>query len=90
MHDTVAVPFTLRLVGIIAPQFKPLGLLPTSATVPVSPWTSAIVIVDFCDDPTLVGPGCVATIEKSGGIPNVKVAVAVWLRDPLVPFTVTL
>ncbi len=36
-HDTVAVPFVVKLVDEIGPQFRPEGTISVSETVPVSP-----------------------------------------------------
>ena len=58
-------------------------------TVPGKALTEEIVIVEVTAEPalvtTLVG---LAAIEKSGTL-TLKVTVALWERDPLVPLTVT-
>lgn len=36
-HDIVAVPFVVKLVDVIEPQFNPDGVLSVNATVPVKP-----------------------------------------------------
>lgn len=36
-HETVAVPFAVKLVDEIKPQFSPDGTLSVSVTVPVNP-----------------------------------------------------
>ena len=75
------------LVGLRV-QVRPAGdTAEVSATVPVNPWTGATVIVEVAVAPatavTLVG---LAVTVKSV---TVTVTVAVWVRDPLVPVTVT-
>jgi hypothetical protein len=68
-HETVAVPLVLKLVDEIGPQFSPVGAVSVKDTIPVSPLSNAIVIVDLPDAPTFNADGEVATIEKSGGVP---------------------
>jgi len=71
------VPLLVKLVGEIAPQLNPDGTLSVTVTEPVNPLMRLIVIVDFADEPTFTAEGEVAVIVKSGGVPNVNVAV-VW------------
>ena len=58
-----------------------------SATVPVNPLTGATVMVDVAATPTLTLAvvGLAVTVKSV----TVTVTVAVWVRDPLVPVTVT-
>jgi hypothetical protein len=69
-------------------QVRPVGETEeVRATVPVNPWRGATVIVEvaaaFASAVTLVG---LAVTVKSL---TVTVTVAEWVRDPLVPVTVT-
>ena len=89
MHDTVAVPEPVRLLGVIAPQLNPAGTLSVRATVPVNPLVGVSVIVEVVVDPAFTDVGEVAVIVKLGGAANMNEAVAEWLRDPLVPLIVT-
>jgi hypothetical protein len=82
----VAVPEFVTLVGVIAPQVRLAGTVSVSDTVPVKPLTAAIVIVEVADVPTVTAAGEVAAILKSV---TVNVAVAEWVRVPLVPVIVT-
>lgn len=74
------------LLGVMAPQVKLVGTVSVNATVPVKPLTAPTVIVEVAEVPTVTAAGDVAAIVKSV---TVKVAVAEWLRVPLVPVTVT-
>jgi hypothetical protein len=85
LHDTVAVPEVVTLVGLMAPQVNPEGTVSVNETFPVNPLTSAMVIVDVAEVPTITAAGDVAAIVKSV---MVKVAVAGWVREPLVPVMV--
>lgn len=85
LHDTVAVPELVTLVGEIAPQVRPLGTVSVRLTVPVNPLTAVIVIVDVAETPVFTAAGEVAAIVKSV---TVKVAVAEWESVPAVPVTV--
>jgi hypothetical protein len=86
-HDTVAVPEPVTLPGVKAPQFRPAGGVSVRVTTPVKPFTADMVIVDVADTPLLTAAGEVADMVKSCGAINVKVALAEWLSDPLVPVT---
>ncbi len=86
LHDTVAVPEFVTLVGVIAPQVKLAGTVSVKLTVPVKPLTAATVIVEVEETPALTAAGDVALTVKSV---TVKVAVALWVSVPLVPVTVT-
>jgi len=58
-----------------------------SATVPVNPWTGATVIVEVPAVPALAVTVVGAAVTVKSRI--VTVTVAVWVREPLVPVTVT-
>jgi hypothetical protein len=88
VQDTVAVPDPVTLLGVIAPQLNPVGLVKVSDTTPAKPPTDVIVIVDDADPPPLTAAGEVAPIVKSWAAVNVKVAVIEWVRVVLVPVTV--
>ena len=72
-------------VGLIAPQVRFVGTVSVKLTVPVNPFRAETVIVDVADVPTVTAAGEVAEMLKSV---TVKVAVAEWESDPLVPVTV--
>jgi hypothetical protein len=85
LHETVAVPELVMLVGVIAPQVKFAGAESVNATVPVKPLTADTVIVDVTETPALIAEGDVEAIVKSV---IVKAAVAECERVPLVPVIV--
>jgi hypothetical protein len=84
-HDTVAVPEPVIEPGVIAPQVRPAGTVSVRVTTPANPLAAVIVIVELADWPTLTAAGEDAAIVKST---KLKVAVAVWTKEPLVPVTV--
>jgi hypothetical protein len=83
VHDNVALPEFVRLVGLMVQ----LVLFVVRLIVPVKPFTAVAVIVEvpatFALTVTDVG---LALIVKSL---TVKVTVVAWDRLPLVPVTVT-
>jgi hypothetical protein len=85
LHDTVAVPAPVTLVGVIAPQVRFAGTVSVRLTIPVNPLTAVTVMVEVADVPTVTAAGEAAAMVKSR---TVKVAVAEWLSVPLVPVTV--
>jgi hypothetical protein len=85
LHDSVAVPEFVTLVGVMAPQVRLAGTTSVRLMVPVNPLTAVKVIVDDAAVLTVV-EGEVAVMVKSV---TVKVAEALWVRVPLVPVTVT-
>ena len=87
LHETVAVPEFVMLLGVIAPQVRFAGTVSVRLTVPVKPFTAVIVIVEVADTPALTAAGEVAAIVKSV---TVNVAVAEWDNVPLVPVIVRL
>ena len=74
LHDTVAVPEPVTLVGLIAPQVRLAGTVSVRLTTPAKPLTAVTVIVEVAETPTLTAEGEDAAIVKSR---TVKVAVAV-------------
>jgi hypothetical protein len=89
VQETVAVPEPAMLLGVIAPQLSPLGMVSVRDTAPVKPPIAAIVMVEVGDWPTLDGAGEDPWIEKSGIDETETATVARWERVPLVPVTVT-
>jgi hypothetical protein len=85
LHETVAVPELVTLVGVIAPQVRLAGTVSVRLTVPVNPFTAVTVIVEVAEVPTVTAAGEVAEIVKSV---TVKVAVAECDTVPLVPVIV--
>jgi hypothetical protein len=86
LHDTVAVPELVTLVGVIAPQVRLAGTVSVRLTVPVKPLTGETVIVEVAETPTWTAAGDVAVIVKSV---TENVAVVECDRVPLVPVIVT-
>jgi hypothetical protein len=74
MHETVALPEPVTLLGAIEPQVRPNGTISVMATFPAKPFNEVIVIVEVAEIPTLTWPGDVAVMAKSW---NWKVAVEV-------------
>jgi len=85
LHETVAVPELVTLVGVMAPQVRFAGTVSVRATVPVKPLTAVTVIVEVAETPALTAAGEVAAIVKSV---TVNVAVVEWVSVPLVPVIV--
>jgi len=85
LQDRVAVPEFVRLLGVMAPQVRPVGTVSVKVTVPVNPLTAVTVMVEVRVVPTFPD-GDVAAMLKSV---TVKVAVAEWESVPLVPVMVT-
>jgi hypothetical protein len=77
------------LLGVIAPQVKPLGAVSVRDTVPANPPSEVTVMVEVADWPTSTAAGEVAVIVKSWAAVKVNVAVAVWTSGELVPVIVT-
>ena len=73
LQDTVAVPAPVMLVGVIAPQVSPDGIVSVRATMPAKPFSASIVIVEVGDCPTFTRGGEEAVIVKST---KLKVALA--------------
>ena len=89
LHDTVAVLELVRLLGVIALQLMPAGTVSVRATVPANPLIGVSVIDEVEAEPAFTGAGEVADTVKLGGAPKANIAVAEWLREPLVPLMVT-
>lgn len=53
LHDTVAVPEPVRLVGVIAPQFRPPDGVSVRLTTPAKPLMAVTVNVEVADVPAL-------------------------------------
>lgn len=73
LHETVAVPEPVMVLGVIGPQVRPDGIVSVRVATPENPLTAASVIVEVADWPTLTAAGDVAAIVKST---KLKVAVA--------------
>jgi len=86
LQDTVAAPEPVTLLGAIAAQVRPEGIVSVRFTIPAKRFNEAIVIVDVADTPTLTVGGDVAVIVKSR---NWKRAVALRTRGVLVPVTLS-
>ncbi|SRR5712692_1295031 len=91
LHETVAVPDPVTLLGVITPQVRPAGTLSTRVTIPLKPFRGVIVIVEVPDWVALTVAGEEAAMVKSceAGALTTTVIVVVCDVDPLVPLTVT-
>jgi hypothetical protein len=69
----------------MVPQIRPDGTASVNETVPANPLTAAMVIVETAEEPALA-VGEVADMVKSW---NLKVVVAEWVSEPLVPVMVS-
>lgn len=85
LHETVAVPDPVMLLGVMVPQVSPDGTVSVRLTTPAKWFAAATVIVEPAELPALTEPGEVAVIVKSR---NWKVAVALWINGVLVPLIV--
>jgi hypothetical protein len=74
LHEIVAVPEPITLLGVITPQLKPEGTVSVRVTVPANPFNELMVRVEAAAVLTLPAPGEVAAIAKSR---NRKVTVTV-------------
>jgi hypothetical protein len=90
VQETVAVPELVRVLGEIAPQLRPLGIVSVRDIVPVKPLSAATVMVEVSDWPTFAGGGEDPRIEKSGPEGTVTATVVEWEREPLTPVMFTL
>ena len=73
MHESVAVAvgvtgFTITLVGLIALQLTAGGGVSDRFTVPVKPFRSVTVIVEFANIPTFTEVGEIALTSKVGPV----------------------
>jgi hypothetical protein len=65
LHDTVALPEPVTLLGVIVPQVRPSGIVSVRLTVPAKWLIALIVMVDVAEEPALAGEGEDAAIPKS-------------------------
>lgn len=65
LHETVAVPALVMLLGDMAPQVRLAGTVSVRLTVPVKPLSAVTVIVEEADVPTVTAAGDVAAMVKS-------------------------
>ena len=89
LHDTVAIPDPVTVLGLIELHDSPMGLFCVSATTPVKPLREAMVMFDPIVWPALAGAGVVAVIVKSGNGTTLTVTVVLWARLPPVAVIVT-
>lgn len=92
LHDTVAVAGDGgkdTLLGVIRQVNAAGSGASDNETDPEKPLNGVTVIVDVPVSPTFTALGDVAEIVQSGRFVNVKVAVVVCVREPLVPVIVT-
>jgi hypothetical protein len=85
LHETVALPGAVRLLGEIEAHLRPDGTVSVRVTVPLNPLREFTVIDEVAGIVASTGPGVVAVMLKSV---MVIVAVALWDRVPLAPDTV--
>ena len=84
LHDRVALPFAVILLGVIGPHVRPFGTVSAKRTVPENPFNPTMVMVKFAEAPTSTsGRGEVVRMKSL----NLKTAEAEWMRGPLVPVT---
>jgi hypothetical protein len=57
LQATVAVPDPVTLVGVIAPQVKPAGIVSVRETTPAKPLRPVIVIVEVAEVPAVTAAG---------------------------------
>jgi len=84
LHDRVAFPFAVILLGVIGPHVRPFGTVSTRRTVPENPFSPTMVMVEFVEVPTSTSGGREVIRMKSL---NLNTANAEWVRGPLVPVT---
>ena len=65
LHETVAVPDPVMLVGVIAPQVRPVDGVSVRLTTPLKPFRAVTVIVEVADWPASTAAGDEAAIVKS-------------------------
>ena len=88
LQDSVALPEPGTLLGAIALQPSPGGVVSLRVTVPPNPFCAETVIVEAAvtAPPAFTAPGEVAAMLKSC---TVNAAVVVWESVPLAPVIVT-
>ena len=74
------------LLGVMAPQERPLGVTSVRLTGPANPLRGVMLIVELADEPTLTVGGEELLIVKSW---NRKIDIAEWVNEPLVPVRVS-
>ncbi len=82
LHDTVAVPDPVKLLGEIDPQLKPDGTVSVNDTVPLKPFSGAMLIVEV-NVPTVPLGEDAATLKST----TLTVRTTDLISDPLVPVT---
>lgn len=65
MHESVAVPEPVTLVGVNAPHVSPAGTVSVRPTTPVNPFTAVMVMVEDAEEPAGTEAGDVAAMVKS-------------------------
>lgn len=65
MHESVAVPEPVTLVGVNAPHVSPAGTVSVRLTTPVNPFTAVTVMVEDAEEPAGTEAGDVAAMVKS-------------------------
>lgn len=65
LHETVEAPDPVTLLGVIAPQVRPVGTVSVRDTTPENPFIAVTVIVETAGVPTLTAVGEEAAIVKS-------------------------
>jgi len=86
VHEIVAVPEPVTLLGVMFPQASPDGTVSVRLTIPLKWFTELTVTVVMAELPTLTGLGALAAIVKSRYWNR---ATAEWTKDPLVPVRVS-
>jgi hypothetical protein len=86
LHDRVAVPDPVMLLGVIVPQVNPVGTVSVRLMVPGKWFSPVSVIVDVGETPASTAAGEVAVMLKSW---NRNTAVAECMSGVLVPVIVT-
>jgi len=74
LQETIAIPEPVTLVGEMAPQVRPEGIVSLKLTVPANPFSALTVMADVTEAPTLTSEGEFVLIVKSW---NLNVAIAV-------------
>jgi len=87
LQERLADPEPGILIGAIALQVRPDGTASLRVTVPENWLRPVTVIIDVPVEPTFAAAGGDAEIVKSW---KLNAAVAVWVREPLVPVSMRL
>jgi len=86
VHEIVAVPEPVILLGVMLPQASPDGTVSVRLTIPPNWFTELTVTVVIAELPALTGLGELADIVKSRYWNR---ATAEWTKDPPVPVRVS-